>query len=86
MLHVTLSLLRINPVPKRKHNAYWYRQVLQQRKGFGFIAPEDGGIDVFVHVPAVRSGGSLDRGTKVTHDLGEDGRTGKSKAENVSIL
>ena len=55
-------------------------------KGFGFIAPENGGEDVFVHVSALRSGGALDKGTKVAYELGQDRRTGKTRAENVSIL
>lgn len=55
-------------------------------KGFGFIAPENGETDVFVHVSALRSGGSLEKGTKVAYDLGQDRKTGKTKAENVSVL
>lgn len=55
-------------------------------KGFGFIAPDNGEPDVFVHVSALRHGGSLTKGDKVSYDLGQDRRTGKPKAENVSIL
>ena len=55
-------------------------------KGFGFITPEDGGTDVFVHVSALQRGGSLREGQKVSYDLGQDRKTGKSKAENVSVL
>jgi CspA family cold shock protein len=54
-------------------------------KGFGFITPENGGTDVFVHVSALR-GGSLREGDKVSYELGQDRKTGKSKAENVSVL
>ncbi|MBK5570028.1 cold-shock protein [Ensifer sp. 2YAB10] len=54
-----------------------------QDKGFGFITPDNGGPDVFVHVSAVQSGGPLRDGAKVTYDLGQDRKTGKSKAENV---
>jgi CspA family cold shock protein len=53
-------------------------------KGFGFITPTNGGQDVFVHVSAVQ-GGSLREGDKVNYDLGQDRKTGKSKAENVSV-
>lgn len=53
-------------------------------KGFGFITPTNGGQDVFVHVSAVR-GGSLREGDKVSYELGQDRKTGKSKAENVSV-
>jgi CspA family cold shock protein len=55
-------------------------------KGFGFITPENGGADVFVHVSALQRGGSLREGQKVSYELGQDRKTGKSKAENVSPL
>jgi len=55
-------------------------------KGFGFITPEDGGQDVFVHMSALQRGDTLRDGDKVTFEIGEDRKTGKSKAENVSIL
>lgn len=55
-------------------------------KGFGFITPENGGTDVFVHVSALERGGSLREGDKVSFDIGQDRKTGKSKAENVSVL
>lgn len=54
-------------------------------KGFGFITPENGGTDVFVHISAVQ-GGSLSDGQRVSYDLGQDRKTGKSKAENVRVL
>lgn len=54
-------------------------------KGFGFITPENGGQDVFVHVSALH-GGSLQEGDKVNFEIGQDRKTGKSKAENVSVL
>jgi CspA family cold shock protein len=53
-------------------------------KGFGFITPEDGG-QVFVHVSAIR-GGSLSEGQRVSYDVGQDRKTGKTKAENVSAV
>lgn len=56
-----------------------------QDKGFGFITPDNGGPDVFVHISAV-GGGSLSDGEKVSFDVGEDRKTGKSKAENVSVV
>jgi cold shock protein len=55
-------------------------------KGFGFITPENGGTDVFVHVSALQQGGSLRDGDKVSFEIGQDRKTGKSKAENVSVL
>jgi CspA family cold shock protein len=54
-------------------------------KGFGFIAPDNGTNDVFVHISAVeRSGlGSLAEGQKVSYDIVQDRRSGKSSADNL---
>jgi CspA family cold shock protein len=51
-------------------------------KGFGFIQPDDGGNDVFVHISAVeRAGlGSLSEGQKVTFELERDKKSGKMSA------
>jgi cold shock protein len=51
-------------------------------KGFGFIAPDDGGQDVFVHISAVeRAGlGSLHEGQKIAYELERDARSGKLSA------
>ncbi|KQU95997.1 MULTISPECIES: cold-shock protein [unclassified Ensifer] len=57
-----------------------------QDKGFGFIAPDNGGTDVFVHVSALATGDLLREGQKVSYELGQDRKTGKSKAENVNPL
>ncbi|MDR6670229.1 cold-shock protein [Rhizobium sp. 1399] len=57
-----------------------------QDKGFGFITPETGGPDVFVHVSALEYGDALKEGQSVSYDLGQDRKTGKSKAENVRSL
>ncbi|WP_295736317.1 cold-shock protein, partial [uncultured Bartonella sp.] len=57
-------------------------------KGFGFIQPDDGGADVFVHISAVeRSGMSgLNEGQKVSYEVVQDRRSGKSAAGNLSAL
>lgn len=55
-------------------------------KGFGFITPDNGGADVFVHVSALQYGKSLNEGDKVSYEVGQDRKTGKSKAENVSHI
>ncbi|MBP1851081.1 cold-shock protein [Rhizobium halophytocola] len=54
-------------------------------KGFGFIQPEDGSQDVFVHISAVeRAGmGSLNEGQKISYDIVQDRRSGKSSADNL---
>ncbi len=56
-------------------------------KGFGFIEPDDGSNDAFVHISAVERAGlsSLNEGQKVSYDL-EAGRDGKSSAANLSIV
>ena len=55
------------------------------QKGFGFIQPDGGGKDVFVHISAVERSGmnSLNEGQKVSFDIVADRRTGKSAAENL---
>ena len=54
-------------------------------KGFGFIQPDDGGKDVFVHISAVeRAGlGSLREGKKISYEIVADRRSGKSAADNL---
>ncbi|MCK1421407.1 cold-shock protein [Bradyrhizobium sp. 147] len=54
-------------------------------KGYGFIQPDDGGKDVFVHISAVeRAGlGSLHEGQKVSYEIVADRRSGKSAADNL---
>jgi cold shock protein len=58
------------------------------QKGFGFIAPDDGGKDVFVHMSAVeRSGiGTLREGQKVGFELVSDPKNGKMSADNLKDL
>jgi len=55
-------------------------------KGFGFIQPDEGGNDVFVHISAVQRSGmeTLTEGQKVNYEILEDRRTGKSAAGNLS--
>ncbi len=56
-------------------------------KGYGFIAPDDGSKDAFVHISAVDRAGlsSLSEGQKVSYEL-QPGQHGKSSAENLSII
>ena len=58
------------------------------QKGFGFIQPDDGGNDAFVHISAVeRSGlGDLREGQKVSFELVADRRSGKMSADNLKVL
>jgi CspA family cold shock protein len=56
-------------------------------KGYGFIEPEDGSKDAFVHISAVERAGlsSLSEGQKVSYEL-QPGQNGKSSAENLSVV
>jgi cold shock protein len=58
------------------------------QKGFGFIQPENGGNDVFVHISAVERAGmsNLNEGQKVSFEVVADRRTGKSAAENLRAV
>ncbi|MDO6963232.1 cold-shock protein [Rhizobium alvei] len=54
-------------------------------KGFGFIQPDDGGTDVFVHVSAVERAGmrGLNDGQKIRYDIVRDRKSGKNSADNL---
>ena len=67
---------------KIKGNVKWFNE----SKGFGFITPEDGSKDVFVHFSAINGEGfkSLDEGQAVTYDLTEGARG--MQAANVTKL
>jgi|TARA_B110000881_G_scaffold198845_1_gene195967 CspA family cold shock protein len=56
-------------------------------KGYGFIEPEDGSSDAFVHISAVERAGlsSLNEGQKVSFEL-QPGQDGKTSAENLAIV
>ena len=57
-------------------------------KGFGFIQPDNGGQDAFVHISAVERAGlqGLAEGQKVSYELAADRRTGKMSAEQLQAL
>jgi cold shock protein len=57
-------------------------------KGYGFIQPEDGGKDVFVHVSAVERAGlrGLNEGQRVSYELERDKRSGKESAVNLQSV
>ena len=63
-------------------NVKWFNHA----KGYGFIEPEDGSKDAFVHASAVEAAGlsNLHEGQKISYELCP-GRNGKSSAENLSI-
>ena len=57
------------------------------QKGYGFIQPDDGGKDVFVHISAVERAGlhNLAEGQKISFELKVDPRRGKSNADNLRV-
>ena len=61
----------------------WFDSV----KGYGFIEPEDGSKDAFVHISAVERGGlsGLSEGQNVEYEL-QPGQNGKSSAENLKLI
>jgi len=74
--------------PERDEDAYvntgtvkWFND----QKGYGFIQPDDGGKDVFVHISAVERAGlrGLVEGQKISYELQTDKRSGKQSAGNL---
>jgi cold shock protein len=61
----------------------WFNET----KGYGFIQPDQGGKDVFVHISAVERSGmkGLPEGMKVTYDLEADRKSGKESATNLKV-
>jgi cold shock protein len=58
------------------------------QKGFGFIAPDNGGSDAFVHISAVERSGisELRDGQKVSYELVADRKSGKMSADNLKLI
>ncbi|TXR49604.1 cold-shock protein [Phyllobacterium endophyticum] len=67
-----------------KGTVKWFNSI----KGFGFIQPDDGSADVFVHISAVERAGmrSLNDGQKISYELVQDKRSGKTSADQLSAL
>jgi CspA family cold shock protein len=61
----------------------WFNSV----KGYGFITPDEGGKDAFVHISAVERAGlnGLNEGQRVSYEI-QPGRNGKSSAENLKVV
>ena len=56
-------------------------------KGYGFIQPDDGGQDVFIHISAVERAGlrELRDGQKISYEMATDRRTGKQSADEIKV-
>ncbi len=58
------------------------------QKGFGFIQPDAGGTDIFVHISAVERAGlrGLAEGQKISYEITVDSRSGKSSADRLEVV
>jgi CspA family cold shock protein len=92
-VNVKIELNRVE-VTRDSALALWRRDMptgtvkwFNGQKGFGFIQPNDGGNDVFVHISAVERAGlsGLAEGQKVNFEIKADKMRGKSSAENLSL-
>jgi CspA family cold shock protein len=100
MAPLTIFLSQNRPEPPAARQRGWASTVTDQKeivmtigtvkffnstKGFGFIQPDDGGADVFVHISAVERAGlrTIVEGQKLSFDVVKDNRSGKSAAENL---
>jgi len=65
-----------------KGTVKWFNSI----KGYGFIQPDDGSKDVFVHISAVERAGmsNLNEGQKLSYEIVRDRKTGKSSADNLA--
>jgi CspA family cold shock protein len=70
---------------KEQHVSTGTVKWFNETKGYGFITPDQGGSDVFVHISAVERSGmrGLNEGQKISYDLEADRKTGKSSAVNL---
>jgi CspA family cold shock protein len=77
-------MLVTKDIPMTTGTVKWF----DSQKGYGFIQPEDGSKDVFVHISAVEQAGlrGLNEGQKVSFEVAADRRTGKSSATNLSVV
>lgn len=58
----------------------------KEERGFGFVRPDEGGADIFVHRRNIANALWLREGQRVTFEVVNDGRSGKSRADNVRVV
>lgn len=61
-------------------------KMFNDSKGFGFIKPDGGGDDVFLHVSALKDGDEIVEGKAVSFEIGVDPKSGKTKAISVDLV
>jgi cold shock protein len=73
---------------KKRHMTQGTVKWFNSQKGFGFIQPDDGGKDVFVHISALERAGmsNLSEGQKISYEIVADRRSGKSSADNLRAV
>jgi CspA family cold shock protein len=71
----------VKGIPMEQGTVKWYNET----KGYGFIQPDNGGKDVFVHATALERAGmrGLREGQKISYELQTDQRTGRASAVNL---
>ena len=87
-LEPTVAFRAVEPDEKGRLMASGTVKWFNATKGYGFIAPDEGSSDVFVHVSAVERAGlqGLVDGQKVSFDLEKDKKSGKMSAGNLSVI
>ncbi len=60
-------------------------KMFDERKGFGFIKPDDGSTDIFFHVSALQEGDEITQGKAVTFETGVDPKSGRTRAVSVDL-
>jgi CspA family cold shock protein len=80
--HQGLTITQLKDDPMATGTVKWFNE----QKGYGFVQPDDGSKDVFVHISAVEGAGlrTLKEGQKVSFEIVTDKRTGKSSAGNLT--
>jgi CspA family cold shock protein len=78
-----MHLTGLRKYPMATGTVKWYNET----KGYGFIQPDNGGKDVFVHATAVERAGmrGLAEGQKISYEVEADRRTGKESATNLQM-